>query len=116
MPEASSTQRERVSPVLEGMLGTGTVTAQHSLYKCSWRSDITYSVTSMTNSAGSSASNYGNGIKDATNASGPRSQTAQNPLGTSGNSYGGKKVVAGIANKGSSGMSKGAANNPLGLS
>jgi len=73
------------------------------------------SVTNATNSAGGSASNYGNGIKDATKASGSRTQTAQNPLGVSSNSYGGKKVVTGAGSKGSSGAGKGTASNPLGL-
>ena len=67
-----------------------------------------YSVTNAAGSAGGSASNYANGIKDATKASGPRTQTASNPLGTSSNAYGGKKVVTGAGSKGS-------ASNPLGL-
>ena len=74
------------------------------------------SVTSATNSAGGSASNYGNGIKDATRANGQRTQTAQNPLGLSSNSYGGKKVVTGGGKKGGTTANKGTANNPLGLS
>lgn len=73
-------------------------------------------MTNAANSAGGSASNYGNGIKDATKASGPRTQTAQNPSGTSSNSYGGKQVVTGAGSKGSSSGSKGTASNPLGLS
>lgn len=74
------------------------------------------SVTNAANSAGGSASNYGNGIKDATRANGQRTQTAQNPLGLSSNSYGGKKAVTGGGNKGGSTRNKGTANNPLGLS
>ena len=74
------------------------------------------SVTKAANSAGGSASNYGNGIKDATRASGQRTQTAQNPLGLSSNSYGGKKVVTGGGKKGGSTGNKATANNPLGLS
>ena len=74
------------------------------------------SVTKAANSAGGSASNYGNGIKDATKASGQRTQTSQNPLGLSSNSYGGKKVVTGGGKKGGSTGSKATANNPLGLS
>jgi hypothetical protein len=75
-----------------------------------------HSVTNAANSAGGSASDYGNGIKDATKASGPRTQTAQNPLGTSNNSFGGKKVVSGTTSTGNSSGSKGTASNPLGLS
>ena len=74
------------------------------------------SVTKAANSAGGSASNYGNGIKDATRADGQRTQTAQNPLGLSSNSYGGKKVVTGAGKKGGATGNKGTANNPLGLS
>ena len=73
-------------------------------------------MTKATNSAGGSTSNYGNGIKDATKASGQRTQTAQNPLALSSNSYGGKKVVTGGGNKGGSTGNKATANNPLGLS
>ncbi len=72
-------------------------------------------MTNAAGSAGGSASNYGNGIKDATKASGPRTQTASNPLGTSSNSYGGKKVVTGAGSKGGAAGSKGSASNPLGL-
>lgn len=60
-------------------------------------------------------SDYGNGIKDWTKADGARTSTVKNPLGTSGNSYGGKGVVTGAGNKGKSG-GKGTAHNPLGLS
>ena len=74
------------------------------------------SVTKAANSAGGSASNYGNGIKDATRAGGQRTQTSQNPLGLSSNSYGGKKVVTGGRKKGGSTGNKATANNPLGLS
>ena len=73
------------------------------------------SVANAAGSAGGSVSNYGNGVKDATKASGPRAQTAQNPLGMSSNSYGGKKVVAGSASKGGRAGDKGTAGNPLGL-
>ena len=71
------------------------------------------SVTNAANSTGGSASNYGNGIKDATRAGGQRTQTGQNPLGLSSNSYGGENVVTGGGKKGGS---KATANNPLGLS
>lgn len=74
------------------------------------------SVTKAANSAGGSASNYGNGIKDATRAGGQRTQTSQNPLGLSSNSYGGKKVVTGGAKSGGSTGNTSTANNPLGLS
>ena len=77
---------------------------------------ISSSVTNAAGGAGGSVSNYGNGIKDATGASGTRAQTAQNPTGLSSNKYGGKKVVAGAGSKGSSSGNKGTANNPLGLS
>ena len=49
-----------------------------------------------------------------TKASGPRTQTASNPVGTSSNSYAGKKVVTGAGSKGGAG-GKGTASNPLGL-
>ena len=74
------------------------------------------SVTNAAGGAGGSVSNYGNGIKDATGASGARTQTAQNPTGLSSNKYGGKKVVTGAGGKGGSSGSKGSASNPLGLS
>ena len=75
------------------------------------------SVTKVANNAGGSASDYGNGIKDATRAGGERTQTSQNPLGLSSNSYGGKKVVVtGGGKKGGSTGNKATANNPLGLS
>ncbi|KAL2054408.1 hypothetical protein ABVK25_005156 [Lepraria finkii] len=74
------------------------------------------SVTNAANTAGGSASNYGNGIKDATKAGGPRTQTAQNPIGLSSNSYGGRKVVTGGGSKESTTGNKGTASNPLGLS
>ena len=73
-------------------------------------------MTNYAKGAGDSASNYGNGIKDATKAGGPRTQTAQNPIGLSSNSYGGKKVVTRAGSKGGSGGSKQSASNPLGLS
>ena len=73
-------------------------------------------MTNAANGAGGSASNYGNGIKDATKASGQRTQTGQNPLGLSSNSYGGKKAVTGGGSKGGSTGTKATANNPLGLS
>ncbi|MCJ1279588.1 hypothetical protein MMC21_007412 [Puttea exsequens] len=66
------------------------------------------SVTKSTGGAGGSVSNYANSIRDATGASGPRSQTAQNPLGTSGNKHSGKQGVTGAG-------SKQGASNPLGL-
>lgn len=73
------------------------------------------SITNASNSAGGSASDYGNAVKDWTKASGPRTQTAKNPLGTSGGSYGGKKVVTGGGGgKGVAG-GKETAGNPLGL-
>lgn len=73
-------------------------------------------MTDAANGAGGSASDYGNGIKDATKACGPRTQTAQNPLGTSNNSFGAKKVVSGTTLAGNLSGSKGTASNPLGLS
>ena len=73
-------------------------------------------MTNAANSAGGTASNYGNGIKDATGASGTRAQTAQNPLGTSNNKYGGKNVITGAGSKSRAGGGKATASNPLGLS
>ncbi|KAF2674564.1 hypothetical protein BT63DRAFT_419851 [Microthyrium microscopicum] len=53
---------------------------------------------------------YGNAIKDASGASGPRAPTASNPLGIAG-----AKGTRAITGGGASGPRKGTANNPLGL-
>lgn len=77
------------------------------------------SITNATHSLGDGTRNYGNGIKDATKADGPRSQTKENPLGLSKNQVARKSVVVG-AKKDYTGVSssggKQTAGNPLGLS
>ena len=108
-------QQAKVSRVQDAMLAAGSFL--HPSTRTPLKQLLTVSsVTNAANTAGGSASNYGNGIKDATGASGSRSQTAQNPLGVSSGKYGGKKVVTGAGSKGSSGATKGTASNPLGLS
>ncbi len=69
-------------------------------------------VTNTTNGWGNGARDYGNGVKDATKASGTRSQTAQNPLGTGRNAVSGRQTVVGGGGKAGG---KGSAGNPLGL-
>lgn len=110
------TQQERASLAPVEALATGILLLIPIPPQLEVEADYICSVTKTAGGMGGSASNYGNGIKDYTKASGPRTQTAQNPLGTSSNSYGGKKVLTGAGSKGGSAGSKGTAGNPLGLS
>jgi len=71
------------------------------------------SITNQSRGWGDSVREYGNGIKDATGASGPRSGTATNPLGIARNKESAR--LAQQAKKGSGSTTKGTANNPLGL-
>ena len=57
---------------------------------------------------------YGNSIKDATGAAGPRASSAKNPLGLS-STPGGAKAIMSARPGISGGSSKGSASNPLGL-
>lgn len=82
------------------------------------RFSLLHSLTNASNGAGGTVSDYGNAVKDWTGADGPRTATAKNPVGTTTNKEGGKKVVTGAAGTKAGGAStgKGTANNPLGLS
>ncbi|KKY14629.1 hypothetical protein UCDDS831_g08113 [Diplodia seriata] len=78
-------------------------------------STITSSISNTARGWGDGVRGYGNGVKDATRASGRRAPTAANPLGLPGGSTQSaammKSKVKGITNNGPTGT----AGNPLGL-
>ncbi|OCK77136.1 hypothetical protein K432DRAFT_395871 [Lepidopterella palustris CBS 459.81] len=72
------------------------------------------SITSSTRIWGDSVRGYGNSIKDATGATGPRASTADNPLGMARSATSVK--IGQQAKKGSTGgTARGSARDPLGL-
>ncbi|KAF2266010.1 hypothetical protein CC78DRAFT_615317 [Lojkania enalia] len=70
------------------------------------------SITNTSRGWGDAVREYGNSIKDATGASGPRAGTGRNPLGLASTGGGARATMK--AKKGPT-PRKGTANNPLGL-
>lgn len=72
------------------------------------------SVAGTTRGWGDSVRGYGNNIKDATRAAGPRAPTASNPLGLAGGSTSSAAMLK-SKTTGAVGGARGSAGNPLGL-
>lgn len=77
-------------------------------------SSLTFRISGTTRGWGDGVRGYGNGIKDATHASGRRAPTASNPLGLPGGSTQSAAILK-SKTQGLTGGAKGSASNPLGL-
>lgn len=78
-------------------------------------SNSNFRIASTTRGWGDGVRGYGNGVKDATRASGPRAPTATNPLGLPGGSTQSAAMLKSKTKAITSGSAGGSASNPLGL-
>lgn len=78
-------------------------------------STIASSISNTTRGWGDGVRGYGNGVKDATRASGRRAPTAANPLGLPGGSTQSAAMLKSKAQGITSSARTGTASNPLGL-